>query len=139
MNPVKHSPRSWLLLLFVAALFVLVLSFSAWHAAGAHAALPGFLEVALGFGLIGMSAFSVRALVLRPDLSLTARLVVVLGPILGCASAGLGSIVLALWPRAIAPLYLFVVSGIAFPVAVILGIVVGMTRHGRQHSAVVGH
>jgi hypothetical protein len=135
MNPVKQSPKSWLLLLFVVAPLVLVLSLSVWHAAGAHAAIPRFLQLALGFGLFGMSALSVRALVLRPRLSLTARLVVILGPIVGCASAGLGSIVLALWPRATVPLYLFVVSVIAFPVAVILGIVLRIPRHGRRSPA----
>jgi hypothetical protein len=134
-NPVRHSPKSWLLLLLVVAPLVLVLSLFAWHAAGAHAALPRFLQLALGFGLFGMSALSVRVLVLRPELSLTARLVVVLGPIVGCASAGLGSILLALWPRAMVPLYLFVVSCIAFPVAGILGILVGIARHGGQHHS----
>lgn len=137
MSPVKHSPKSWLLLLFVAASFVLVLSLFAWHVAGAHAALPKFLQLALGFGLFGMTALSIRALVLRPDLSPRARLAVVLGPVVGCASAGLGSIVLALWPGAMMPLYLFVVSGIAFPMAVTLGMV-GIARHGRRHSPSAG-
>gem|GEM_PF-6310277 len=75
---------------------------------------------------------------LRPELSLTGRLVVVLGPTVGCASAGLGSIVLALSPDAMVPLYLFVVSGIAFPTAGVLGILVRITRHRGQHSKTVG-
>jgi hypothetical protein len=74
---------------------------------------------------------------LRPELSLTGRLAVVLGPAVGCASAGLGSIVLALSPDAMVPLYLFVVSAIAFPTAGVLGTLAGIARHRGQHSQTV--
>jgi hypothetical protein len=137
MNPDQHLPKFWFLLLVVVVSLVLVLALFAWHVAGAHFALPWFLELALGFGLVGMAAFSIKALALRPALSLRARLGVLFGPVVGCASAGLGSIMLALWPSAMMPLYLFVVSGIAFPIAVTLGIV-GFARNGRRHSPASG-
>lgn len=136
MNPVKRSPKSRLLLTFVVSLLVLLLSLFAWQVAGAHATLPKFLELALGLGLFGMSALSAGALVRRHDLSLRARFAMALGPTVGCASAGLGSITLALWPLSTAPLYFFLVSAVVFPVAAMLGIV-GAARHGQRPRATV--
>jgi uncharacterized membrane protein len=136
MNPVKHSSKSRLLLVFVVAPLVILLSLFAWQVAGAHASLPKFLELALGLGLFGMSALSTGALMRRHDLSLRARFAMALGPSVGCACAGLGSITLALWPLSTAPLYFFLVSGVVFPVAVFLGIV-GAARRGQRPCATV--
>ena len=123
MNPIKHSSKSRLLLMCVVPPVVMLLSLFAWQVARANASLPKFLELALGLGLFGMSAFSTRALLRRHDLSLRARFAMALGPSVGCACAGLGSITLALWPLSTAPLYFFLASGVVFPVAVFLGIV----------------
>ncbi len=75
---------------------------------------------------------------LRPELSLRACLVVILGPAVGCASAGLGSIVSALSPDAMVPLYLFLLSAIAFPAAGVLAILGRTARHRGQHGQTVG-
>jgi hypothetical protein len=116
------------LLALTGGLAFVLLSLLAWQAPALHFTLSWGLCLLLGFGLLGAGAFSLFFLVPRPGPSLAARLLLIVGPAIGCAAIGLALILMVTSPNSGATIYLFAVGIVAFQAAAVGAIFVGVSR-----------
>jgi hypothetical protein len=113
--------RRWLLL-FGGGAFAIACSVLAWRVAAIHPSFSSELYVALGSVLIVASSISLIFIVTASAQARTARVPLILGPVVGSAAAGLGSIALVAWPNSWTSLLLFAVAIVSFPMAGLLAI-----------------
>lgn len=130
----EWSKRRWLPLLGGVA-FTITCSALAWHAAAINPSFSSELLVALGSALIVVSAVSLGFIVRGRHPSRATRVPLILGPVVGCAAGGLGSIALVLWPDSWAALCLFAVAIIGFQVAGTLAIFVRVRGRPSQRPS----
>jgi len=133
MKLYPYPTRGWLLLLGIVA-FIMVCTALTWRVAATNPSLSAELYIALGSALIVVSAVSLGAIMRAHYSSRAAFMPLILGPVVGCAAGGMGSVALVVWPDSWAALYLFAVAIVSFQAASILAVLVRRRSSPSQRS-----
>jgi hypothetical protein len=132
----ERSTRAWATLSGGVALTI-GCSLLALHLAAIHTSLSAGLYVALGSATL-LAGIVFLVLTVRGHYpSRAARVALILGPVVGCVSGGLGLIALGTWGDWSAALGLFAVTIICFQVAGIFAIFLRVRRRPRQRASPV--